>query len=116
MKLRGEKSVRKLGLAGCLLLAGALGACSTGNTELSLRDYSTSCAKTDECTAVIIGDVCKCQCGFGAINKTSLQAYQLDRATIACGTVCSPCQTTPIASCDPVTRTCGLETQRPMTM
>ena len=112
MKRRGKKSVR-LGLLGCLL-AGALGACSTGSTELSLSDYATGCSKTDDCTAVIVGDVCKCQCGFAAISKSSLQAYQLDRASIACGTVCSPCQTTPTASCDPVTRTCGLVTQRAM--
>ena len=85
--LLGITMVLSLASAGC-------------DTEIAVTDYDTTCSVDADCVAVTIGDLCKCSCEAGAINKKDQASYDEDRLTIACAAVCSPCP--PYA--DPVCR------------
>lgn len=66
------------------------------NGAIDKSKYSTSCAKDDDCFAVIAGDLCACSCNFVYINKSALEAYQADakEARSTCGTyglTCAAC-------------------------
>lgn len=107
----GRRAGVLCGLLVCSLWGSLWGlfGCSASPREISVSDYSKSCTKSDECVVIFVGDICKCQCRYGAISQSSYSAYQLDRAAIKCDAVCGPCPTGPKAVCDPLTRTCGLE-------
>lgn len=85
--LLGITTVLALASAGC-------------DTEIAATDYDTSCSADTDCVNVTVGDICKCSCEAGAINKKDQTSYDEDRLTIACGAVCSSCP--PYA--DPVCR------------
>lgn len=86
------------GTVGLLLLTACDG-------TLDVDDYDVNCETTNDCAAVIVGDICDCSCEYGAINKSSLPAYNGDRA-ISCDNTCAPCPNAPPLTCE--ANVCGV--------
>lgn len=87
----------------CLILTTMVllsSACS--DADLSQDDYNRACTQDQDCRAVLVGDMCACNCQYGAINASDYPAYQQDRNAINCGKSaedCGACRTMQ-ASCE----------------
>lgn len=75
---------------------------SCGNdTTLSANDYDRSCSNEDDCVAVLVGEMCKCYCEYGAIARSARNKYERDRDSIDCHTGCETTQYDCVACEDP---------------
>lgn len=52
-------------------------------TVIDLNHYTTTCTAPSDCVGVHLGGQCAaCDCPTGAINKSSLEQFQRDRAAV----------------------------------
>lgn len=61
------------------------------DTEITAEEFDTSCTADADCVVITVGDVCKCGCEAGAINKKDHETYKEERLKIACSAVCEEC-------------------------
>ena len=54
-----------------------LAACG-GRETIRAESYDRSCATSDDCTTVLVGNPCECSCDVAAINKGALDNYTGD--------------------------------------
>jgi len=89
--------MRRFLLTALLLLA----AC--GDTEATLDGFDTSCAVAEDCMVVLLGDICGCDCTYGAINSGEAESWADYDASLrdACTDPvdCTPCPDADL-SCD----------------
>ena len=72
------------------LLALWLLGCS--GTFLTTEGLDKSCTITDDCVAVLVGDLCNCECNYEAINKKDLLKFQeQDKNSRSCDKTCGVC-------------------------
>lgn len=75
------------------------------DTVLRADDYDQSCVTADDCTAVLVGDMCGCSCDYGAISASELASFMADdeAAREACSgeiLTCAPCPDSPPLACE----------------
>jgi hypothetical protein len=95
------------------LVSLAIGALVPGcarDTVLDAEDYDQTCTTAEDCTDVLVGDMCTCGCTYGAISKSALDELQADDAAArrSCGETginCFPCDESPPLICN--SGTCG---------
>ena len=66
---------------------------------ISEDDYDRSCNMDEDCTCILVGDICDCVCEWGSINKAERGRYTEDRYSIECNSDCSPCESTFVSKC-----------------
>ena len=88
-----------------LLFAYWIASCGS-DTTLSAEDYDKSCVTSEDCTVVLVGEMCKCNCEYGAIASSSRKKYEGDRESIECCTgcdcimyQCAVCEDPPAINC-----------------
>ncbi len=70
------------------------GAPASPPPSISAASYNQACTVPDDCTPVLVGELCDCRCSYAAINKADQARYDADRARISCSgdKLCGPCQ------------------------
>ena len=81
----------------------ALSACFS-STEATLEGFDVSCDAPEDCMAVLLGDVCSCDCTYGAVNIAESDAWADQDADLRAGCgedtpECAPCPDATL-SCD----------------
>lgn len=100
------KSVQIVFSSMIITLAAFAPACSQApDTVVRADDYDQSCATADDCTAVLVGDMCGCSCDYGAISASELTSFMADDAAAreACGDdilTCGACPDSPPLACE----------------
>ena len=76
-----------------LLFASFLLGCQE-TAKIYVDDYNVTCVETDDCIAILTGDVCDCKCTYDAINKDDHKTYKADVDAIECSGArhCAPCE------------------------
>jgi hypothetical protein len=62
-----------------VLLLGFAAACST---TINPKNYATDCDADDQCTRIVVGDICSCACDLAAINVRDIDKYYGDLQVI----------------------------------
>ena len=57
-------------------------------TTLYANDYDRSCNEDGDCVVVFVGEMCECNCEYGAINRSAKDRYDEDYDSIECDGSC----------------------------
>ncbi len=69
-----------------------------GSTILTTEGLDKSCTTKDDCISVLVGDTCKCDCNYDAINKKDESKFRNQgNQPRSCDLACGACQQTELS-------------------
>jgi hypothetical protein len=59
------------------------------STTINAANYAKDCDADTQCTRIVVGDICSCNCDLAAINERDFDKYFADLQRVgACRTTC----------------------------